>query len=259
MIKTIHTQSRTVTVGAVALAGVAMVAGFALSNAFNRVEAQSLPSSKAAVAIDSLIDLSQVNNGPPNSAGDTDWVDVLETQIKTSSQKDLVFDVALQCGIVTDTTVKSSGGTQSAATARANIAVRVLVDGFAAEPQNSIDANGAEAAGVVYCDRIQTLAAKFAGLNCTANLTTGAVTCTDPEELQLILRTLNANAFNFAKSDVGVGVHTVTVQARAQASVNFDDDTSGGALAGAEAFTGAGSMLVEEVHLVKGANIIDIQ
>ena len=167
-----------------------------------------------------------------------------------------MFDVALQCGIVTDTTVKSSGGTQSAATARANIAVRVLVDGEPAEPDNSIDANQENAEGVVFCDRIQTLAAKFAGLNCTADPTTGVVTCTDPEELRLLLRTLNANAFNFAKDDVGVGVHTIVVQARAQASVNFDDDASGGALAGAEAFAGAGSLLVEEVRLVKGVQIV---
>jgi hypothetical protein len=232
--------------------------GVAVSS-IGRVNAAGFPSSKVAVAIDELIDLSQAVSGPPNSANDTGWVNVLTTQIKTSSQKDLVFDVALQCGIVTDTTVKSSGGTQSSATARANIAVRVLVDGEAAEPDGSIDANQDEAEGVVYCDRIQTLAAKFAGLNCTADATTGVVTCTDPEELQLILRTLNANAFNFAKADVGVGVHTVVVQAKAAASVNFDDDASGGALAGAEAFAGAGSMFVEEVRLQKGAELIVIE
>ena len=72
-----------------------------------------------------------------------------------------MFDVALQCGIVTDTTVKSSGGTQSAATARANIAVRVLADGDPAEPDNGFDANKENAEGVVFCDRIQTLAAKI--------------------------------------------------------------------------------------------------
>ncbi len=114
---------------------------FALSGSNTSVSAQGTPASKAAVAITELIDLSQTAGGPPNSANDTGWVDVLETTIKTSSQKDLVFDVALQCGIVTDTTVKSSGGSQSSATARANIAVRVLVDGVAAEPDNSIDAN----------------------------------------------------------------------------------------------------------------------
>jgi hypothetical protein len=223
-------------------------------------QSSSLPAAKASVAIDELINLSQTAGGPPNSAGSTGWVDVLETRIKTSQQKDLVFDVAMQCGIVTDTTVKSSGGTTSAASARGTVSVRVLVDGVPAEPDNSIDANKATAPGVVYCDRIQTLAAKFAGLNCTADPVTGVVTCADPEELRLILRTLNANAFNFARDDVGVGVHQITVQAQAAAAVNFDDDASGGAMAGAEAFLGAGSLLVEEVRLVKGEDItIDIQ
>ena len=223
-------------------------------------EPGSLPASKAAVAIDELIGLSQAVGGGSNAAGDTGWVDVLQTRIRTSQQKDLLFDVAMQCGIVTDTTVKSSGGQQSSSTARANIAVRVLVDDEPAAPANSIDATKANAEGVVYCDRIQTLAAKFAGLNCTADSVTGVVTCTDPEELQLVLKTLNANGFNFAATDVGSGVHDIVVQARAEASVNFDDDLSGGALAGAEAFTGAGALVVEEVRLVKGADImVDLQ
>lgn len=217
--------------------------------------ATSIPASKASVAIDNLIDLSQTASGPPTTSGSTGWKDVLQTQIKTSSQKDLVFDVALQCGIVTDTTVKSSGGTTSAASARGTLSVRVLVDGAPADPSNSIDANKATADGVVFCDRVQTLSAKFAGLNCTADATTGAVTCADPETLQLIMRTLNASSFNFAKADVGVGVHTVTVQAQAQAAVNFADDASGGALAGAEAFTGAGSLIVDQVRLVRGQDI----
>ena len=185
---------------------------------------------------------------------------MLKTRIKTSQQKDLVFDVALQCGIVTDTTVSSKNGGTSGSQARGTISVRVLVDGVPAEPDNSIDANKETAPGVVYCDRIQTLIAKFAGLNCTADPVTGVVTCADPETLRLILRTLDASAFNFAKDDVGVGVHQITVQAKADAAANILDDASGGALAGAEAFTGAGSLLVEEVRLVKGEQIvIDIQ
>ena len=244
-----------------ALLGVVFAAAMMLSNF--RVEAEGFPSAKAAVAIDSLIALSQTASGSAAtgaSAGDTGWVDVLETRIKTSSQKDLVFDVALQCGIVTDTTVNSKNGSLSTATARANMAVRVLVDGDPAEPQNSIDATKATAEGVVYCDRIQTLTARFSGLNCTADSVTGAVTCADPEMLQLILKTMNAHAFNFAKVDVGTGVHTITVQARAQAGVNFGDDPLGGGLAGAEAFAGAGSLLVEEIRLQRGTDIIvDIQ
>jgi len=236
-------------VGSLALLGMATTAS-----------AESIPASKAAVALDELINISQTATGPGSSNNDTGWVDILSTQIKTANQKDLLFDVSLQCGLVTDTTVKSTNGTTSAATARGVIAVRVLVDDTAALPDGGIDAAKQEAEGIVYCDRIQTLAAKFSGLNCTADLDTGAVTCLDPEELQLILRTLNANAFNFVATDVGSGVHNITVQARAQAGVNFNDDTSGAAMAGAEAFIGAGAVHVEEVRLVKGADVVvDLQ
>ena len=55
-------------------------------------------------------------------------------------------------------------------------------------------------------------------------------------------------------------MHTVTVQAQAQAAVNFDDDASGGALAGAEAFLGAGALVVDQVRLIRGQDItIDLQ
>lgn len=216
------------------------------------------PSAKAAFTSSEVIALSALAS-PETPAGDTGWQTVLSTQMKTSSQKDLIFDASLQCGLVTDTTVKSSGGNASSATARANISVRILVDAGmpnerVAVPSNSLDANKASAEGVVYCDRIQTLAAKFAGLDCTADLTTGVVTCATDEELQLILKTMNAHSFNFALDDLGSGVHSVQVQARAQASVNFDD----GNLAGAEAFAGAGSLFVEEVRLVKDAELVEL-
>jgi len=246
-------KKRLSAVALLGLAAAAVVATMILGSSPAR-SADSIPASKAAVAIDELIDLSAVAS-PGTPSGDTDWKPVLKTQIKTSSQKDLLFDVAMQCGIVTDTTVKSQGGNTSSSTARANMAVHVLVDGELALPANSIDANKANAEGVVYCDRIQTLTAKFAGLNCTADSSTGVVTCADPEELQLVLRTMDAHAFNFAKTDVGTGVHDIVVEARAKANVNFDD----GNLAGAEAFAGAGSMAVDEVRLVKGTDpIVDL-
>ena len=133
-----------------AVAATALMASPGASN-------DSLPASKAAVAGDHLMGLSQAASGasPTNSTGDTGWVDVLETQIRIANQKDLLFDVAMQCGIVTDTAVKNSGGTTSTATARANMAVRVPVDGAPATPDNSIDATKANAEGVVYCDRIR--------------------------------------------------------------------------------------------------------
>jgi hypothetical protein len=253
--------------GALVLLGLvgAMVIALLLSVSKTEVaNAEGFPSAKAAVAIDELIALTQSANADKDttaSSGDTGWVDVLETRIKTSQQKDLNLIAALQTGVVTDNTVSSKNGGLSSSTGRGKVSVRVLVDNVAAEPDNSIDANKATAAGVVYGDRISTLSARFSGLNCTADLTTGAVTCEDPETLQLIQKSLYANSFNFVKMDVGTGVHTVTVQARAEAAASIlQDDPLGGTLAGAEAFTGAGSLLVEEVRYVKGTNpIVDLQ
>jgi hypothetical protein len=226
----------------------------------------SLPASKATIAIDKLVGLTQAasapgTNGGPNTTG---WKKVLSTQIKTANQKDLMFDASFQCGIVTDTTVSSTNGGKSTSQARGTIAVRVLVDGVPAQPDSGIDATGDPYGdgGIVYCDRIQTLSAQFSGLGCTASAT-GEVTCTQPETLQLILETLNANSFNFAMKDVSSGVHTVTVEAKADAAAKLIDDASGGTLAGAEAFVGAGSLFVEEVRLINkdvaGVNPIELQ
>ena len=260
--------------GAAALLALIGAIVFALMVGSNPVSAAgdtSLPASKATIAINHLIDLSaQAANTATSSSNDTGWQTVLSTQIKTANQKDLMFDAAFQCGLVTDTTVASKNATLSTSTARANIAVKVLVDGQPASPVNGRDATGAETTadqGLVYCDREQTLSASFGGSNCTADLTSGAVTCATPETLQLILKTLNANSFNFAKKDVSSGVHSIEVQARAQAKGIVNPSTNPadtvGTMAGAEAFVGAGSLFVDEVRLINkdvdGVNpIIDL-
>ena len=114
--------------------------------------------------------------------------------------------------------------------------------------------------GVTYCDRYQKLAARFSGLNCTVTLT-GGVTCADPEELQLVLKTLTAHHFNFIYANATPGVHTVTVQARAQAGILLGclSATPGvtctpAGSAGAAAFAGAGAMSVEAIRLIKDAD-----
>jgi hypothetical protein len=250
------------------------------SNSVTAAADTSLPASKATIAIDNLIDLSAqaAKSGTTTSLDDTGWTDVLKTQIKTSNQKDLMFDAAFQCGLVTDTTVSSKNATLSTATARANIAVRILVDphdpvvpGDLAQPVNDLDIDPdtgfTHSPGIVYCDRSQTLSASFGGSGCTADLTNGGlVTCQNPETLELILRTLNANSFNFAKPDVSSGVHRIVVQARAQAKGIVNQSTTPadtvGTMAGAEAFLGAGSLFVESVRLINqnvdGVNTIDL-
>ena len=213
-------------------------------------------SSKAAWRFEELIGLSANTGGTT----DTDWVDILTTHIKTPNLKELAIGVSLQCGLVTDTTVRSKNGDLDSSASRGKIAVRVQITQpdrtiVYAEPDNGADLDTdipLNSEGVTYCDRYQKLAARFSGLNCTADLTTGAVTCADPEELQLILKTLSAHHFNFLHANAVPGVQKVVVQARAQAGMLLGGTELGDAAA--EAFVGAGALSVETIRLVKDAD-----
>lgn len=230
--------------GAIGMAGVA--------------SAQSQPSAKATFAASGLKVVKSV--AATGSVGA--WQPLLTQQIKMANQKDLFISPALQCGIVTDTTVKSLNGSEDTAEARGTVRVRVKVTGangkvMYAAPYGGMDATGAtdvlnasDPAGIVYCDRVQTLRARFSGLNCKADLTTGVVTCADPEELQLILKTLNANAFHFIAPNLASGTYTVEVQVKNTASTSTT--SANGSLANANAFIGAGSVAVEAVRMING-------
>jgi len=220
--------------------------------------AEGYPSSKATFAYDELVALETGCDNTEGCPADSGWTTILKAKIKMANQKDLFIDASLQCGIVTDTTVKSLSGVLSKGTARGTVTVLVKLtdpDGNVsyAKPSDGIDATGIGSfsvgeQGVVFCDRIQELGAKFAGLNCIANQDTHVVTCTDPEELQLILKTLNANSFNFVAANLSSGVYTIEVLARTSANVTVE----GGALGAANAFIGAGSVAVESVRMIKG-------
>ncbi len=212
---------------------------------------QNMPSAKSTVAIANLTALGVAAFSNPSP--DSGWVPILMNYIKTASQKDLAFDVALQCGLVTDTTVKSKRGDKDSASAKGSIRVRVkvtnMVTGEVRYAEPSMDFNGVSE-GVTYCSRFQQLDAQFAGLDCTADLLTGAVTCENPESLRLLLSTLNANAFNFFLANMVSGEHEVVVEAIVEASVELSGTELGAAKA--EAFIGLGAMHVDEVRLIKG-------
>ena len=120
--------------------------------------------------------------------------------------------------------------------------------------------------GLTYCDRFQKLTAAFSGLNCFIDTgdadmdgNTTELLCDDPESLQLILKTLNAQHFNFIHANAIPGIHQIEVQARAQAAVALGGTMLGEAKA--EAFAGAGVVSVETIRLVKdadGSNVIEI-
>jgi hypothetical protein len=228
-------------------------------------------SSKAAWRFKEVIALSQSTDTdpattPPAGPTETAWVNILRTHIKTPNLKELAIGVSLQCGILTDTTVRSKGGDLDTAAAQARIRVRVKItqpDGTVvfAEPDNGGVVTGGvlpvppvdpdDPRGISYCDRFQKLEARFSGLNCSAD-DEGVVTCTDPETLRLILKTLDANHFNFLHANAVPGVQTIEVQAKAAAGVTLGGTSLGAA--GAEAFVGSGALYVETIRLVKDAD-----
>ena len=225
---------------------------------------------------------------------------ILTTYIKIPQAKELVFDVALECGLYTDTLVRSKGGDKDTSTASAGIDVHVKLEkilGFDDSGDPIIDPGespiyaypGDADTGVTYCMREQQLMAKFQGIfqkcvqwETVADPDTGEVTeecvdygtdtclivtgedsnsdgiadnwvttideeCLDYEEVQLVLNTLNANAFNFISPNLDQGEYKVTVEAEISSDIDF---TNGAAEA--KGIIGRGSMVVDEVRYIKG-------
>lgn len=238
--------------------------------------AQSQPSAKATAAVaDVHLLVSSSSAGSPDSDS-VGWNTILGNQIKTANQKDLFIDASLECGIYSDTLVRSSGGITDASLASGGVRVRVVIDpqtantgsgpsasGFYASPSagHDVDVNGnfshVEAGqGVSFCKRIQYLSAKLQGIidlgdaGCFDADPATECTLTD-EEIRLVLATLDANSFNFIADNLSSGVHLVEVQAKL--------DTSGVSTKGsanAKAFVGMGSVTIEEVRMIKN-EVID--
>lgn len=250
---------------------VAMTFGF--TNAFTQT-----PSSKGSAAIGKFTVLETHSFDP-----------VMSTIIQVAQQKELVFDVALQCGLYTDTLVRSKGGNKDTSTAEVAIDVRVKLQKLnnAGEPIG--EPFLAHPGVVTYAKRSQTLMAKFQGifqqceewvevedpytgetrpecqkysentcLNVTGEdtngddiddnyVTTVDVDCLDYEEVQLIQETINANAFNFIRSNLVQGEYLVTVEAQITPDTYMEN---GGAEA--KGMIGMGSMVVDEARFIKG-------
>ena len=206
-----------------------LVAGFAF--------AQSQPSAKATAKVGKV----EILDGAIQADG---WATILSNNLKTSNSKSIFVDVSIECGLYTRTLVRSKGGTKDTSTATAAVKVKVLVDGKMAYPEE-----------VVFCSREQTLSAMLGGiLDCEdldgdGHTTLDECDATD-EEIELILDTMNANAFNFVTPSLSPGVHLIEVQAQL--------DTDGKAAAGeteAKATIGKGSVTMEEVRLAVGDDV----
>jgi hypothetical protein len=215
-----------------------MVALLAIITVFGVASAQSQPSSKVTARVSTITILEPTE-------GDTDWTTILSNNLRTPNQKDLFVDVSLECGLYTDTLVKSAGS-KDTAKAEAGVYVQVLVDDIPMYPGE-----------VVFCRRTQTLTALFGGImeSCTDLNGDGTITydeCTwTPEELELVLDTMNANSFNFVLDDLTAGVHTVAVQAR----ISTVEEAGAGA-ADAKATIGKGSVTVESVRMIRNEDFV---
>jgi len=230
------------------------------------------PSAKATAQLGdlSVIEVSGSGGSGISNSGDNGWNTLFTQKIKTPQDKDLFIDVSLECGLTTDTKVMSKKLVRAMATAEAIVEVRVLVDSI------PVAVNGEGDSEITFARREQTLIAEFAGdfSECmTADLVTGAVTvdwaCADPEMLQLILDTMQANSFNFVVLDLDAAEHTVQIQAKLsyEASGNLQQETIDDAtvtmaegLAFAKAYLGNGSVTVETVRMIKAEDVIvDLQ
>lgn len=169
---------------------------------------------------------------------DLAWTNIMTTQIRTSNQKTLFISPSLECGLYTNTTVRSRNGSKDSSTASATVQMQVLVDGKVAMP-----------GVVVYCSRTQQLTATLGGIlqSCSDVDGDGTTTSTEcemtDEEISLLLNTMNASTFNFG-ADVGTGVHSITVQAKISTSTTTQTGS-----AEAMATIGKGSVLVTEQRL----------
>ncbi|QXE92409.1 hypothetical protein [Geomonas subterranea] len=192
---------------------------------------------------------------PMLATNDADgWSTVLAGRIHTATPKDLLIGVSLETSLLTDTLVKSSGGTKDTSTAEAGIEVKVLVDGSEAAP------------GVVVFDkRKQQLSASLGGYytNCVdgsnGGILDGIIDVTmecelASEEIDLLLETTAAHHFNFIQADLGQGVHDVVVKAKIS-----NNSVSANGSASASALLGNGSLSIEEVQAVNSPDGIVLQ
>ena len=179
-----------------------------------------------------------------------EWTTILEGDVKVSMNEDVVANVSVECGLFTDTTVKSKGGTKDTSNAQAMVRMQV----------SYTDADGvvrtSDPGEVIFCSRSQTLMAKFGGImeSCEDLNGDGVITFDEciftEEELRLMLETVNANAFNFIQLDLPVGVHHIDVQAQLSTSTSWEAGA-----ADARAWIGKGSVAISEVKFAKSENL----
>ena len=188
------------------------------------------------------------------------WTPILEQNIKMPNMKDLFIDVSLQCGIYTETVVLSKKMEKDLAKAVGTISVRVeVVDtdtgdhiAYALPP---FDAAGWDD-GVVFAMRSQTLWAVLQGEVELITEPELGIIIVAPEEIGLILDTMDAHSFNFIAPDLPQGDHTVVVEARLDTYTELGGTELG--FAAADAAIGYGTVTIQQVRMIKGEELIEV-
>ena len=168
-------------------------------------------------------------------------------KVPSASNKNLLLMASLETAILTNTQVASKNGNQSTSTAKGSIIVTPTIHPCLTNDCSQVGSALTPAQGVTlypnkvtFNERIQTLSAQLTGLNCTADLTTGVVTCTDPEIIDLILSTTSAHAFNFMVDGLTSGVYQVQLGVQVSTAATSDSLLAG---AKATAAVAAGSLV----------------
>jgi hypothetical protein len=175
---------------------------------------------------------------------------VLFGNIKTpsASSKNVLVMATLESSILTSTAVASKGGSNSTSTASGAVVVKPHVyscpggdcSGNSGALVDITTQGGTVTPNVVtFNQRLQSLSASLAGLNCTAG-TGGVVTCLDPETIALLLSTMSANGFNFLVQTPGQGVYQVQLEIGLTATASSNSIAPG---AQAQVAVGAGSLV----------------
>jgi hypothetical protein len=194
-------------------------------------------------------------------------IEGLASQIHIAQQKDIHVDISLECGLATDTTVKSKGkhsedkSTPDGSTATASVQVQVKVydeSGTTELTQFKVNPAGP----ITFCKRTQTLEAKLQGFidnsacfdSETGDFSPDAEGCNlETEEIRLLLDTMNANAFNWVIENLDSGVYTIKAMVMINdcgsdpALCSFTGEN--GSVGHSMASVGNGVMILDEIRL----------
>ena len=122
-------------------------------------------------------------------------------KIPSASNKNVVVMASLETGILTDTSVASSNGTQSTSSAQGSVIVTPQIYECLDPNCNVVSSNPAAPVvpgSVTFDERLQTLTASLSGLpSCGFIAATSVITCNGPDTIRLLLSTMSAHSFNF--------------------------------------------------------------